>query len=194
MTDVAFSPGGQQLATATVDGPVWLWDLAAGEPIAILEGHSKPVRAVAFSPNGTQLGSASDDTTVRIWNTTDGKPTSTLEGHTGPVTAMAFAPDATQLASASSDGTVRLWSTATGQYAAALEHNNSSREGRGVLARQPSARQHGHRPQAPSLGPPSWGRAHSAFTGLTRIGTRVVRKPNCARNRCRRCRTARDRR
>ena len=135
---VAFSPDGRQLASASDDHTVRLWDPISGQPTATLEGHTDWVQAVAFSPDGRQLATASHDGTVRLWDLTTGQPTTTLEGHTNMVNRVAFSPDGRQLASASDDHTVRLWDPISGQPTATLEGHTGRVFG---LAFSPDGRQ-----------------------------------------------------
>ena len=44
-----------------------VWDVASGQSLRTLEGHSDAVLAVAFSPDGKKLVSGSDDHTLRVW-------------------------------------------------------------------------------------------------------------------------------
>src|SRR5262245_13580552 len=69
---VAFSPNGKQLASASEDRTVKMWNAGSGAALQTLEGHSDSVRVVAFAPDGKQLASASKHKTVRLWDTDSG--------------------------------------------------------------------------------------------------------------------------
>jgi WD40 repeat protein len=66
--DVALSADGRMGASASWDGTVRLWDIQAGQPGAILEGHTDQVRAVAFWGR-QRVVSGGYDGFVRIWDT-----------------------------------------------------------------------------------------------------------------------------
>jgi WD40 repeat protein len=63
---VAFSLDGRQLASASGDKTVWLWDAAMGAALQTLKGHSDSVNVVVFSPDGRQLALASRDKTIQL--------------------------------------------------------------------------------------------------------------------------------
>jgi len=118
--DVAWSPDGSLLATASADRTVRLWNASDGKPMATLEGHSGPVLAAAISPDGKLLCTAGVDQTIRVWELPSGKLMRTFTNHLGTVHALAFRPGVeagrpAYLASASEDGTVRIWQPGIGR-------------------------------------------------------------------------------
>jgi WD40 repeat protein len=65
---VAVTPDGRRAVSASWDGSLRVWDLAAGQALGTLTGHAGPVNAVAVTPDGGRAVSASDDNTVRVWD------------------------------------------------------------------------------------------------------------------------------
>jgi hypothetical protein len=119
--DVAFSPKGRWLASASYDGTVKVWDMTTGKLLRDLSDHTGAVYGVAFSPDGTRIASAGQDQTVKIWDSTRDRKPLTLTGHAAAVYDVAFSPKGRWLASASYDGTVKVWDMISGQEAGILK-------------------------------------------------------------------------
>jgi WD40 repeat protein len=111
---VAISPDGKTIASNS-DRIIKLWDLATGEEIASLSGHSQRVNVVTFTPDGQTLVSGSDDSTIKVWNLATGKPIHTLVGHSDSVHALVISPDSQTIADGSDDNTIKVWNLATGR-------------------------------------------------------------------------------
>jgi len=117
---LAFRPGRQELASASWDCTVRVWDLAGHRRPLILRGHAEPVNCVAYAPKGKWLATAGNDRTVRLWDADSDRERWPPLPHPEAVLGVAVNPDGTLLASACNDGLVRLWDTATWQQRAVL--------------------------------------------------------------------------
>src|SRR5262249_42572937 len=80
INDVAFSPDGKLLATASRDRTVKIWDLANGHELLTYAGHTDQVRTLAFTPDGKLIASGGGDRDVRLWDPLTGKDVRTLKG------------------------------------------------------------------------------------------------------------------
>ncbi|OLT27342.1 hypothetical protein BJF79_01735 [Actinomadura sp. CNU-125] len=70
LVSMALSPYGKYLATDAADGNAMLWDVASGEVVRTLEGHTGAVNALAFHRDGTALASGGEDRAVLMWDLT----------------------------------------------------------------------------------------------------------------------------
>jgi cytochrome c len=102
IVDLAVSPDGKLLASASWDHTVRLWPLDGGEP-HVLKSNEQNVNGVAFTPDGKRVISAGYDTTIRIWP---------LAGHglvvhhlPTPLNTVAVAPDG-EIVTAGANGKV----------------------------------------------------------------------------------------
>ena len=68
---VIADPLGTQVAAASADGFVRLWDLQEGKQTQIVH-HGAPVSTLAVCPDGAQLVTGSDNGLVKVWNIQDG--------------------------------------------------------------------------------------------------------------------------
>jgi WD40 repeat protein len=108
---LAFSPGGQTLASGSLDGKIVLWDVASGKSLQEVWSHQGAVTSLAFAPDAGTLASGGADATLNLWNTTLRAipPLLTLVPGHGAVRSVAFSPDGRTLATSGEDGKARLW-------------------------------------------------------------------------------------
>jgi WD40 repeat protein len=123
---VTITPNGQQVISASNDGTLKVWNLATGEKLFTLKGHTDTVKAIAITSNGQRVISASDDNTLKVWNLVTGKQLLTFNSHSSGLNAVAVTPSGQQVISASDDSTLKVWNLLTGEEIFTLKgHTNS---------------------------------------------------------------------
>ena len=98
------------VASGTMSGKIVLLNLASGEVLATLSGHTRPVECLVFSNDDKLLFSSSWDEAIRVWDVENGSDVlHVMEGHTHWVMWISMSPCGGFLASASYDETVKIW-------------------------------------------------------------------------------------
>jgi WD40 repeat protein len=114
--DIAYSPDGHWLATASGDpglyGKATLWIAepdGGGKPVRDLAESGDATYAVAFSPDSALVACAGADRTIRLFKVETGELLATIEDHADWIFDLAFSPDGKRLASASRDKTAKVF-------------------------------------------------------------------------------------
>jgi WD40 repeat protein len=67
ITDLAFSPDGKLLLSASRDVTIRIWDAESGGKLAALIGHTQAAENLAVSPDGSILASTSYNDGIFLW-------------------------------------------------------------------------------------------------------------------------------
>lgn len=108
--DVAFSPDGKFLLSASRDKTAKVWDLENKVSLLTFPGHQAAVYGVSISEDGKTAYSVGEDKQIRSWNATGDqvKQIRAAGGHGDVILKMVGGKEKT-LATCSADKSVRLW-------------------------------------------------------------------------------------
>jgi WD40 repeat protein len=109
VSDVAFSPDGRWVATASSDRTAKLWDAITGRLVRTVADYPAGVSAVAFSPDGTLLVTASDKQ-LRFLTVETGREHRQLSNEES-ITSLSFHPRKPLLAVAGLHGRISILNT-----------------------------------------------------------------------------------
>lgn len=103
---VAFSPDGKQIAAASANGCIWIWNTTNGHESMRLHGHSKEIESVNFSPDSKRIVTASSDNELKVWDAQTGTTLKTMKTQSDCYQSFydaVFSPDGRYIASSSTD-------------------------------------------------------------------------------------------
>jgi mono/diheme cytochrome c family protein len=108
--DLAFRPGGTELAVASADKSIHIINSETLEVLRTLSSHADWVTAVAWSQDGSRLVSASRDKSAKVYDATTGQLLVSYQGHGAAVRGVSVLPDGTQVISSGTDNKLHRWS------------------------------------------------------------------------------------
>lgn len=125
ISSLAWSPDGKQVASASYDTTVQIWNPDTDKNIRTYRENIGIVQSLAWSPRGKYIASADYAHNVNVWNAISLKTLVTYKNHIDQVLTLAWSPDGKYVASGSADNTVQVWDPVTGN----MVFNNHSHAG-----------------------------------------------------------------
>jgi RNA polymerase sigma factor (sigma-70 family) len=104
------TPGRRNMGDRLIE-PIRIRELASGQEVAAVFGHTDSSSGLAFSPDGRMLASVSGDLDpgLRVWDVASGKPLRRLKCPPLGCHTVAYLPDGRSIVTASNDGTALVW-------------------------------------------------------------------------------------
>jgi DNA-binding SARP family transcriptional activator/WD40 repeat protein len=103
---LAFSPDGARIVTASTEGPATVWDVGSGERLGELQGN---ISHVTFSPDGATIAASLEDATLRLYDAQTYEQQLVLRVDEGRSPWIDFSPDSSMLVSGDGYAKMRVW-------------------------------------------------------------------------------------
>ncbi|KAF9967802.1 hypothetical protein BGZ70_008112 [Mortierella alpina] len=124
ITSIVYSPTGGEIASASDDNTIRLWDTSSGLCRLTLSGHEDMVYQTLYSPNGEEIASCSSDGKIRLWSLETGICRSVLIStaeHSNRLINTAYSPAGDVIVSVDRYGKLQLWNVETGICMSSLQ-------------------------------------------------------------------------
>lgn len=106
---LAYSNDSTKLFSGSADGAIRIWNRETGHLEAILEGHTRSIRALLLNATNNILLSTGQDHKVKLWNWETGTTLATLTGLTSYATAATFSADGKFVYAGSRNSQILKW-------------------------------------------------------------------------------------
>ncbi|XP_037936482.1 POC1 centriolar protein homolog [Teleopsis dalmanni] len=123
ISSIRFNINGDQIATASTDASVILWDLKQAARCIRFGVHTGPVHGVSWSSN--LIASTGQDRTVKIWEPKIRGVSCEFIAHCKTVRSVDFDPTGMMLITASDDKSVKLWKVAQRKFLTSFAYHTN---------------------------------------------------------------------
>ena len=101
------------VVSSSKDKMLKVWDVASGQCLHTLTGHTDVITGIAKLSNNRVISSSADNT-LKVWDMSSGECVKTLSGHQGKVRCVAILSN-NQVISGSDDYELKVWDLASGE-------------------------------------------------------------------------------
>jgi len=126
ITAARFSPEGDLVLTACVDGSVRVWDAFSGMENRKWMLSNNKVYDVDWSPDSAYIAAGVEDGRAIIWDVQNKDQVFAVKRNNHAVLDVLFSKDGSQLITGAEDGSIRIWSSIFGKEEAHLNKHQSS--------------------------------------------------------------------
>ena len=109
LSDCAYHPSGDLIATVSHDRTLKLWNAHNGEKLYSVIAHVDKIKTVAFSPDGKTIVTGGNDQVVKLWDCQTGQPLFDFGTEVDGIDQVLFTADSQRLLCLLGNGTIIVY-------------------------------------------------------------------------------------